>query len=185
MPELALPSGPPTELGEGAMEAGTYKATAFDPPLTFTLGEGWSALFAPDEDEIALDGPDGSFLNITRVTEVMDPQTDAPVAAPDDLIAWLAALPGVTESEPMPIEVAGLAAQSIDLSLGESAPEIETFVYPTGNMRIPPGTHDRYIVIPLDGPDLTIVFGSGSECGLDAVMPMIQPILDSLAISEG
>ena len=86
----------------------------------------------------------------------------------------------------MPIEVAGLAAQSIDLSLGESAPEIETFVYPTGNMRIPPGTHDRYIVIPFDGPDLTIVFGSDSECGLDAVMPMmIQPILDSLVISEG
>ena len=38
MPEVALPSGPPTELGEGVMEAGSHNATAFDPPLTFTLG---------------------------------------------------------------------------------------------------------------------------------------------------
>jgi len=60
----------PVPIGEGALEAGTYTTTVFDPNLTFTVGDGWHALFPDDVDEVALEGS-GSFLGMTRPATVV------------------------------------------------------------------------------------------------------------------
>lgn len=173
--------GEPVALHGGSLDPGTYTTTAFAPNLTFALGDGWRAPFQDDEDEIALEGPENVFLGITRVSNVVDPSTGESVPVPNDLVAWLSDIPGVTATKPKAIEVAGLSGKSFEVSLDENAQAIETFAYPTGNMRIPPGSHDRYIVIPLDGPDLTIIMGS--ESGPAAATEAVQPILDSLVIA--
>jgi hypothetical protein len=86
----------------GALAPGAYATTAFEPRLTFTLGEGWSASFQDDDDEVALEHASGTFLYMTRVTKVIDPATLSTVAAPDDLVGWLSTHPRLAAASPEP-----------------------------------------------------------------------------------
>lgn len=162
----------------GGLDAGDYTTTAFQPRLTFTLGEGWEAFFPDDSDEIAL-GYGGGELAITRVSQVVDPATNKRVEAPEDLMAWLAQHPAFDAGEPQPIEVAGLSGAMLDVL---ATVDQDMFAYPTGNMRVTAGNRVRYYVLPLDGADLTIVMQAPSDEAFDAFILAVQPVLDSLQI---
>ena len=73
--------------------------------------------------------------------------------------------------------VAGLAA-----SVLASAGRAEVFVYPTGNMRFDDGWTLRYRVVPLDGPDLTVVVFGTSDGAFTRMAALAEPVVASLAI---
>jgi hypothetical protein len=142
------------------------------------LSDGWSALFPDDSDEVAFDGLDvPGFLAITRVTKVVGSTGSIP--APDDLIGWLAANPKFSWSgKPVAVTVGGVAGAMIDGSVKTGT---DVFAYETGNMRVTTGEHVRYYVLPLDGPDLTIVVMSPGD-GFEALLDLAQATIDSLEI---
>ena len=177
------PSGP-LPLTSGALAPGQYTTTTFEPTLRFALVEdGWRGMFPDDEDEVALEGPDGAFFAITRVTKVIDPTTGAAVAVPDDLIAWLASHPKLSAGTAEAVTIAGVSGQWVDVTASD-AREHALFAYPTGNMRLPVEVMYRVHVLPLDGADLTIVVGAPAA-KLAQVTDAVQPVLDSLVIDSG
>jgi hypothetical protein len=167
----------------GALMPGEYRTTAFQPRVTFSLGDGWRALFPDDEDEVALEGPGGAFFAISRVSEVVDPTTGAAVAAPDDLIEWFTTHPQLSTETPKVVTIAGLSAQAVDVT-GTNGSEVELFAFPLGNLKIPEGVTYRCHVLQLEGPDLTIIIGAPNPGFADAV-ERIQPVLDSMHIDAG
>ena len=185
-PSSSAPSSPaPSALGRlpivgGALSPGTYATTAFEPPLTFTLGPGWNGLFPDDSDEMALEfGADGG-LYITRVANVVDPTTRSTTPVSDDLIGWLAAHPALDPiAGPAATTVAGHAARSLEARAVAAA---EVFAYPTGNMRFDDGWTLLYRVVPLDGPDLTIVVFGMSDAAFTRMAALAEPVVASLAI---
>jgi len=172
----------PHKLTAGSLPAGDYTTTEFQPTLHFTLGEGWGNNFPDDSDEIALNrGADTSMIAMTRASRVVDPTTHKPVPAPDDMIGWLAAHPGITWLGPKTaVEIAGVSGWTVT---GDPKGERDTdmFAYETGNMRVVPGNRVQYIVLPLDGPDLTIVVQAVDD-QFAAVSEAARTMLDTLEI---
>jgi len=176
------PTGP-FALRAGTLAPGTYTTTAFQPTLTFTLDDSWRGLFPDDSDEVALEGTDGVFFAMTRVTEVVDPATWTPVAVPDDLVSWFTTHPSLTADAPRSSSIGGLTGQWVDVTVTDGS-ELEIFAYPSGNMRIAQGVKLRCHVLAMEGPDLTIVVGAPVK-GFATALDMVQPVLDSLEIIPG
>jgi hypothetical protein len=178
----AVPFGP-VPLHEGLLGGARYFTTSFVPTLRFTLSQGWTAPFKDDTDEIALDRRNHDFVGITRVSRVIDPSTHEPVPVPDDLVAWLVENPNFEWSGPATtVEIAGRPARLIEGRVKAGPPEIDTFAYDAGNMRILAGDQMRYYVLPLNGPDLTIVVAGRTESGYADTLEAVQVLLDSLEI---
>lgn len=173
----------PFVLSAGALAPGTYTTTAFQPRLTFVLGDGWRGLFPDDDDEVALEGDDGLFFAVTRVSKVVDPTTHTAVAVPDDLVSWLATHPALTADAPAAASIGGLTGQWLDVTAGNSS-EVELFAYPSGNLRIVQGATFRIHVLSMEGPDLTIIVGAPAS-NLPTAVELAQPVLDSLEIIPG
>jgi hypothetical protein len=164
----------------GALEAGEYQTRNFNPTLTFTLPDGWQQYFAEDVDEIALGGPNAD-MNVTRPSRVLDPETGT-TDAPEDLADWLLNHSRFVATETESAQVAGIESRVIDIE--GPAGTVEFFAYPEGNMRVPAGLAARFVVVPMDGPDLVLVVlptrGTLAEA-IDAT----QSIVNSLAIVDG
>jgi hypothetical protein len=165
-------------LALGPLDAGRYTTTTFRPTVTLTVGDGWTELFPDDDDEVALDHASGAGFMMTRVTQVVDPDTRAAVAAPDDLVAWFSHHPVLKAGAVQPVMVSGIASRMVTVS---SDATVEIFAYPTGNMRIPAGTSGRYFIVPLDGPDLTVII-AGETKTFDRALALAEPIVASLKI---
>jgi hypothetical protein len=170
-----------SELHVGLLDAGRYTTTEFRPTIEFAVGDGWSELFADDDDEVALDHVTRTGFMVTRVTQVVDPETRTTVDVPDDLVAWLAHHPVFKATKPTPVMVAGIRAQMVTLT---SPATTDLFAYPTGNMRLPEGASARYFVVPMDGPDLTIIV-AGDTKTFDAALALGEPVVASLRITGG
>ena len=76
----------------GTVDPGTYKSEPSEPALRLIDEQGWRALFAPEDDELAFEHEDGRFLAFTRVTRVVDPRTGRDVPAPTDLVGGCASI---------------------------------------------------------------------------------------------
>jgi glucose/arabinose dehydrogenase len=185
-PASPSPTPAPTEpfaLVSGALSPGRYTTTLFQPTLAFTLDEGWRGLFPDDDDEVALEGPAGAFVAISRVAKVVDPTTRSPVDAPDDLVEWFTTHSLLTAETPQAVTIGGLNGQIVDVKVTDGS-EREIFAFPTGNLRIPADVSCRFHVIPLDGPDLTISV-CAPYAGFAETLAMTQPVIDSLEIDTG
>jgi hypothetical protein len=179
----AAPTGP-FAIRAGTLTPGLYTTTAFQPTLTFSVGGGWFGMFPDDSDEIALNDAREGMFAITRVSQVIDPETRVTaIPVPDDLIGWFTTHPQLIAEAPSPVTIAGLAGQSVDVVVADNS-EPDIFAYESGNMYIPTGFKVRYIVLPLDGPDLTIVIGAAKD-DFAATLERAQVMLDSLAMVAG
>ena len=171
--------GGPIALRAGALPAGTYTTTVFEPTVTFTLQDGWVSMFPDDEDEVALEGP-GSIFTIGRVAQVVDPSSGSPVAAPDDLIEWFTTHPGLTAETPEAVTISGRAGRRVDVTV-TSGSELGIFAYPTGNLRIPEGFTYRCHILELDGPDMAIIIGAPAA-SFAATATAFESVLDSIVV---
>ena len=163
----------------GSLDPGTYESGAlFEPALRLTIDEpGWRALFAPDDDELALENEDGRFLAFTRVTRVVDPKTGRDVPAPDDLTGWLSKHPTLQPTRSAPAAVGGASGKRVDAAPAES--ETNLFWYPSGSMHTAPGVRWRVYVVDVDGTPLTVVFGA-STASFEKGAKKLEPLLASV-----
>ncbi|HKY49108.1 MAG TPA: hypothetical protein VJQ79_14125 [Acidimicrobiia bacterium] len=161
----------------GTLPAGEYQTRNFEPTLSFSLPDGWHQYFEEDSDEIALGGPNAD-LNLTRPSRVVDPEKGTS-DSPEDLADWLLNHSRFAATEQESALVAGIVARVIDIEGPTSA--VDFFAYPEGNMRVPAGVEARFVVVPMDGPDLVLVILPSGET-LAAAIESTQSIVNSLAI---
>jgi hypothetical protein len=171
----------PVPIREGALVAGTYTTTAFDPTLTFTLGDGWHALFPDDTDEVAFEGA-GAFLGMTRPAGVVDPPPRGKVPTPDDVATWLSQHPSLVATAPTAVEIAGQEGVTFEVGLDSSLSQLDIFAYPTGNLHLQPGTRGRVWVVPMDGSDL-VILAMAPEADFEEAAVRAEQVVASLLIT--
>ena len=116
------PSGPP------ALPAGTYTSRAFQPPVTFTVPDGW---WNPS-DTAPFFALQPTATSVTGIYLFRDPEpASQDPACPDSaepgvgttsvaLATWIRGLPGLSVSAPRIVTVGGLRGTEIDVAI---APE--------------------------------------------------------------
>jgi hypothetical protein len=182
VPASMVASSGPAPLGMGDLPPGQYTTNSFEPNLVLTLPDGWHQFFPDDADEIALGGP-GAELNITRPAEVIDPESAAPVEAPDSLLGWFTDHSRLDGSEPVEVQVDCIDSHYVDLTAPTA--DVALFHYPGGDMRLPAGVSTRLYIVPLEGPDLVaLILPPPGANDLDAVLRQAEPIVLALAINE-
>lgn len=102
---------------DGACPPGQHLSERFDPPLVYTVPEGW---FAVEDNPSAFVLKFGSATTDDSLVVFRDPvahsqEADCPAAAdrsvgssPKELTHWIAALPGLTATRPTAVTVGGL-----------------------------------------------------------------------------
>lgn len=194
----------------GALEAGEYETTTFDPTITYRVPDGWfNAEDLPgnfwlylQEDAKGQSSPrGGSYLGIYRnvhaaAIDCAEEWQDGVGTAPADLVAWYRSVPGLIVSEPLPVTVGGLAGLQVDLALKEG---VETCDY-GGNPGLPliigDGVSDLHHVI-LEEMDVRLVIlehGEGNvtleitnvreQRSAEEFRAQLQPIIDSLLFAS-
>jgi hypothetical protein len=165
----------------GTMPAGQYMTNLFEPQLVFTLPDGWTQFF-PDEDDEIFMGMADAELAVSRAAQVVDPDSRSPAEAPEDLLEWFTAHPSFGGLDPVAITIDGIDSHYFDLP----APSADTklFHFSGGDFHIPPGVATRIYVVPLDGPDLSLVVLPPQGASTDAAISAVEPIVESLLIEE-
>ena len=162
----------------GKVDPGTYKGEPFEPALRLTIAEqGWRALFAPEDDELAFEHEDGRFLAFTHATRVVDPKTGRDVPAPTDLAEWLRKHPALQPTQAVPISVGDSSGTRIDASPTQSDTDI--FWYPSGAMHTVPQVRWRVFVVDAHGTPLTIVYAA-PIASFDRALTQLEPLLQSV-----
>lgn len=110
-----------------ALPAGTYTSTAFRPPVSFTLPDGWLiAGDAPDYLSLQPAASDAVGIHLFRSPQAASQDAECPITpAPNvgptaaELVDWIVARPGLVVSDPVPVTVGGLAGLGIDVGIVE------------------------------------------------------------------
>ncbi len=124
--------------------------------------------------------PDGE-LAISVADEVVDPESHLGVEAPEDLAEWLSQHPAFDASEPVAIQIAGIDSNYVDLP--PPSADTRLFHYPTGDFHIQSGLATRVYVVPLEGPDLSLVVLPAEGRGtIEHAIEAVSPIVESLQI---
>ncbi len=187
------PSLPP------ALPAGTHTSTGFQPPVTFTVPDGW---WKPSDG--------ASFLSLQPVTsdvvgihlfrdplpasqDPTCPTTPEPGVAATSLAlaAWIRSLPGLVVSSPRLVEVGGLRGTEIDVAIrsdwtascpfANGLPTVPLFVGADGNLRWVAAGSERLRLSLLDVPgggtvvvDIDAFDGSFWDDLLAAATPIVR-----------
>lgn len=188
------------------MPAGTYASRTFQPPVTFTVPDGWVVTgdsagafqLTPAGSQV-----DGIYLFRDVAAASQDP------ACPDqeqpgvgrtstELVAWIRGLPGLTVSNPALATVGGLPATSIDLGIREGwtqscsfangSPTVPLFfggtrgyrwiVYGAERMRL-------YIADLPGGGTLAISVDTVDGPYIDQLIALALPIVRSMTFATG
>lgn len=118
----------------GALDAGTYTTSVFDPAITYEVPDGWFnsedlpgnfGLHRDVDDQSGVQG--GSYIGIyqdARAAAQSCAETPEPGVgtSAEEMMAWITSLPGVTASEPEAVNIGGLDGLSTDLAPGDELP---------------------------------------------------------------
>src|SRR5919112_5433992 len=101
---------------ENALRPGEYHSVKFKPPLSLTIGKGWSNNEEQFSDFIQL-GQQGDIgtLQFANVKKVYKPGTTNVVDAPKDLVEWLQHHPYLKTSKPQPVTVGGVKGEQLEV----------------------------------------------------------------------
>jgi hypothetical protein len=184
------------------LAAGEYTTTAFRPPVTYTLPEGW--LIAGDSpDYFALQPVTSDLIGIhvfrspLAASQALDcPITPAPGVgtAAADLVDWIGARPGLTVGDPVAVSRGGLGGLQLDVAIIEGwavscsfangLPTVPLFVSPTDpEFRWVVAGTERLRLDILDVPGSgTVVVDIDAFDGslMGALLPAAGPIVESM-----
>ena len=172
----------PQPIAEGRLQPGWYRTSNFQPTVAFAVDDdGWRAFFVDDADEVYVGGNAGE-VQMTRLSQVVDPATGTSTEAPDDLIAWFLAHPRLeaTEVSDDRATLAGLPVRAV--TYATTGGDVPLFAYDGGNFHLPPGHSLRSYVVQMDGPDLVVTVSSNAD---GSVPGPEMALLDSLKILGG
>jgi len=160
-----------------ALAPGTYSAAPFVPVFRFTIGTGWT-------DD--LDGANSGQLQkgTTSVTGfgwatgITAGDGSAIGTTVDALLAYFAAQPGITVSNPTSPTIGGMAARSIDFTLSKG-----TIFFKAGKSGGQFGTGEkvRAIAVNVNGEVVLLTIEVFDPKSFDAQATAVQPVLDSIA----
>jgi len=192
----------PTLTPRAAVRAGTYTSSAFRPPITYTLPDGW--LVADDSAEYLALEPvtsDAIGIRVFRSPRAASQDPACPVtAAPGvgttakDLVDWIRARPGLVAGDPVTVTMGGLAGLSVDLAIvagwtpscpfANGIPTVALFVgaTDTGFRWVVAGSERlRLAVLDVPGSGTVVVDLDAFEGSLmDGLLPAAAPIVGSL-----
>jgi hypothetical protein len=177
-PSVAASDAQP--IAEGPLRPGWYRTSNFQPTVAFEVGDdGWQAFFVDDADEVYIEGSGGTMVQMTRLSQVVDPATGTSSDAPDDLIAWFLAHPRLeaTEAANDRATLAGLPVRAV--TYATTGGDVPLFAYDAGNFHLRPGLSLRTYVIQMDGPDLVVSVLVNAD---GSVPDSVAVVLDSLTI---
>jgi hypothetical protein len=184
------------------MAPGEYTTAGFEPPVTYTLPEGW--LIAGDApDYFALQPVTSDLIGIhlfrtpLAASQALDcPITPAPGVgtAAAELVDWIAARPGLTVGEPVAVSLGGLGGLRLDVAIVEGwavscpfaggLPTVPLFVSPTDpDFRWVIAGTERLRLDILDVPgNGTIVVDIDAFDGslMDGLLPAASPIVEGM-----
>ena len=105
----------------GAIDAGTYTTTTFQPSITYTVPDGWiNREDLPGNFLLHLDGNE-RYLGIYRDATAPLECEEAPAPGVGQSVEawsdWLTSHPGLVTTEPQPVNVGGLDGVYIDIAL--------------------------------------------------------------------
>lgn len=187
----ALASGPATNDGRprdlpssGVLAAGTYANAAFRPPITFTIGDGWTVGTRTDGFfDVQQDAgtPDVTALQFARVDGVVGAGGSIlPATTADDAIAAVHANPGLAVIDESPSQLGGLEGLNVIVENQGDATSSVLRVQP-GVLGFDPGR--RLWISMFDTPDGVIaVMVGGSVAQWERTLKTAEPVLESVAI---
>lgn len=193
---------PATPTLPAVLPAGTYTSTAFKPPATITLPDGWW-IAADTVDYFGLQpvSSDALGIHLFRSPRAASQDLDCPLTAAagvgtaaKDLVDWIRARPGFTAGDPVPVTVGGFAGLQVDLGIvdgwkascpfANGAPTVPLFVGATdASFRWVVAGSERLRVDILDVPGSgTVVVDIDSFDGslMDGFLPAAASIVESL-----
>lgn len=187
-------SGTPRPLNEAILSTGTYATVEFQPPFTFSVGEGWRA-FTDDADDFYMEhratprGGLGAFrANVVYSGPCDDSPTQRIEGGSDALLTWLEENPYLESVNPLPRVVDGITGIQIDVTARER-PEpcpdgAGVYLIPLANsagtgVRLRPGEEFRLVVVDL--PDRTVTFDvSAPAASYQDFLAKADAVLDSV-----
>jgi len=174
-----------------ALTAGQYTSEAFKPALSFKVGDGWDAVIPETQDALVIGRMDKPMaLGFHNVRQVYDPSnTDARVAAPEDMAAWLQDHPLLDTEKPSQVSVGGVAGKQFDAiaSKPRANPDcpsgacVNLFGL-TGGLVFWIDKTEKYRFIILEnvkGETVVITFG-GPAVEFEEFLPKAQEVLDTV-----
>lgn len=191
-----------TSTPRAAIPAGTYTSSAFRPPITYTLPDGW--LIADNAaDYVALEPvtSDAIGIRVFRSPRAASQDPACPVtAAPrvgttaKGLVDWIQARPGLVAGDAVPVTLGGLAGLRVDLAIvagwtpscpfANGIPTVAPFVGATdASFRWVIAGSERLRLTVLDVPGAgTVVVDIDAFDGslMDGLLPAAAPIVGSL-----
>jgi len=174
------PAGPAPPFGRGPVAPGLYDFAVFNPRLSLVFGDGWTALFPPDDDEIALDGP--VFLLISRPSQVVEPDTQQFVPLPDDVIAWVGTHKTLEADDPVATTLGGREAFRIDATAREGT---KIFGFNAADaILVAKGDRMRLIAADVEGATVAALMIAPAP-RFDEAVAAGQALLDTLRFEGG
>jgi len=201
-------SAPPAATGpvSSTLPAGTYTSAAFQPPVTFTVPDGWELVtdsagyleLRPAGSEVT-----GIYLFRDVVAASQDPA--CPTAAEPgigststDLVLWIRSLAGLTASTPAMVTVGGLRGTSLDIGIvpgwtascpfANGLPTVALLVGETSGLRwvVAGDERLRLYILDLPGGGTVIVDVDAFDGTLmDPLLSAAAPIVKSLQFQAG
>ncbi len=158
------------------LKAGTYTSNPFKVPFQFTIESGWTNSLA---------GINAGQLNKTGTTNTgvgwatgMTAEGNADVGnSADALVAFIAAVPGITASTPSDVTIGGVAGKSVDFSLSKG--QIFFRVGKSGTI-YSPGEKVRAYVLDVNGSVVLLAVEVYSPNDFETEMAAVQPVIDSI-----
>jgi len=164
------------DIKECKLKAGTYTSSPFKVPFQFTIGPSWTNVLA---------GINAGQLEKTESTGTgfgwatgMTAEGNADVGkSVDALLAYIAAVPGITASTPSDVTIGGVAGKSVDFSLSKG--QIFFMVGKSGTT-YSPGEKVRAYLLDVNGSVVLLAVEVRSENDFEKEMATVQPIIDSI-----
>jgi hypothetical protein len=175
-PAVALPA-PVVEL-----EAGTYLKEGFDPRVTFTIAEGWTAaqatagFFDIQDDPGSVDVVAVQFGNVTEADTA------------EEVAANVAARPDLTVSEPDEVTIGGYTGVHLVVDTTDPLETSPVVFRPVirltpGDVSIASARRLDLNLLDVDGQVLAIMVG-GSVAEWDHAMELATPVIESVQIGD-
>jgi hypothetical protein len=109
---------------QGALEPGPYRATYFDPAMSFEItAPGWTWSYTGNLQMFATgESAEGDQINffldpVIAAQDCQEGPEPGVERSVDDLVAWLEAAPGLKTSEPTAVTIGGLGGVRVDLTV--------------------------------------------------------------------
>ena len=178
----------PAELTEGIepLAAGVYTRTAFRPPVTFAVGDGWYAGTLSDglvEVGKTPDDADAVAVQLALIRSAFGADgTSSEVASAEAAAAALRSNPGVTIVEESASQVGGLEGLNVTVEHQGGQPT-PLFDVSDGTLSIDPG--ERRWISLFDTPDgVLAIMVAGSVPDWERALTEAEPVLESIVVGS-